>query len=110
MNKYLLERFRIVTQGKPVPWWWRYAYLIPDLFRQHPEILEDFIKLSGAHDKTFQTSVESHVSAYLEKGTMPPAAIIGPILNIAEDIAAGREVTLRAGDYIALQTRSQTSR
>ena len=52
--------------------------------------------------------METHVSAYLEKGTIA-AAIVGPILNIAEDLAAGREVTMRAGDYIALQTfvRSQ---
>jgi hypothetical protein len=110
MNKYLLERFRIVTEGKLVPWWWRFAYLIPDLFRERPEILETFVKVAAGHDKAFKTLVETHVSAYLEKGTMPPAPIIAPILNVAEDIAAGREVTLRAGDYISLQTfaRSQT--
>ena len=52
----------------------------------------------------FYRKTEAFVDAYLEKGVAPPADIAVPILNIADDIAAGREVTIRAGDYVALQT------
>ena len=108
MNKHLLERFRILTAN--VPWWWRVAYLVPDPFLRDAAAQENFATFALGKDKSFNSAVETHVSAYLEKGTMPPAAIVGPILNIAEDITAGRQVTLRAGDYIALHTfvRSQS--
>ena len=56
-------------------------------------------------DTAFDKFIRKHVEAYLEKGTMPPEAIVGPIVNIAEDIIAGREPTLRAGDYIAIQNQ-----
>lgn len=52
----------------------------------------------------FYKKTEAIVEAYLEKGVAPPAAIAVPIMNIADDVAAGREVTIRAGDYVALQT------
>lgn len=45
-----------------------------------------------------------HVKAYVENGKMPPKDIAPAILNLADDFIAGREVTVRAGDYIALQT------
>lgn len=108
MPNYLIERFRILTSGKAVPWWWRLAYLIPDPYLKG-DVLENVAKFAHGQDKHFNSVIENHVSAYLEKGTMPPAAIMAPVLNIAEDITAGRQVTLRAGDYIALQNfaRSQ---
>jgi hypothetical protein len=110
MGNYLIDRLRIRVDG--VPWWWRLAYLVPDPFLRDSSLAENVAKFAKGQDKTFNAAVETHVAAYLEKGTMPPAPIVGPILNIAEDIAAGRDVTLRAGDYIALQTfvRSQAPR
>lgn len=51
----------------------------------------------------FYKKTEAIVEAYLEKGVAPPADIAVPILNIADDVAAGRDVTIRAGDYVALQ-------
>ncbi len=92
-----------VAFGSNVPWWWRFAYLIPDVFRHHPELQDGFVKALEGQDKALNTVIESHVRAYIEKGTMPPEGIAAPILNIAEDVAAGRQVTIRAGDYIALQ-------
>lgn len=105
--KYLIDRLNVLTASK-VPWWWRLAYLVPDPFL-NPELLNTVARVSHGEDKQFNNVIQAHVSAYMEKGTMPPAAIVGPILNIAEDIAAGRQVTLRAGDYIALHNfaRSQ---
>jgi len=107
MNKYLIDRFRIHVQQ--LPWWWRVAYLVPDPVLHQGGFLEDVARFAKGQDKAFNQVVENHVAAFLEHGTMPPAAITAPILNVAEDIKAGREVTLRGGDYIALQNfvRSQ---
>jgi len=54
-------------------------------------------------DATFTKFLEQHVQAYLE-GKKPPAAIESAVMNIADDYASGREITVRAGDYIALQS------
>ena len=44
-----------------------------------------------------------HVRAYVQENVEPPDDIAGAILNIADDLMAGRDVTIRAGDYIAIQ-------
>ncbi len=103
MNKFLINRYRVTLDT--TPWWWRVAYLIiHDFDRFDKGLLEGFEKVVKGGDKAFNNVVDTHVSAYLEHGTPPPAPIAGPIMNIAEDLVAGREPTLRAGDYIALQT------
>lgn len=111
MSTHINSRWLVTIDPKRMPHWWRVAYLFPIPQLQDSEILTNFTKVVTGQDKHFNSVIEAHLSAYLEKGTMPPAAIVGPILNIAEDIAGGRDVTLRAGDYIALQTfaRSQSS-
>lgn len=55
-----------------------------------------------APDATFTKFLEQHVQAYLE-GKKPPTAIESAVMNIADDYVSGREMTLRAGDYVALQ-------
>ena len=102
MNQINVTRFKIL--GKPVPFWWRFAYLIPDVFRWKEGIENQFNKVLTGKDLAFVKFVNTHVSAFIEKGTMPPSQIAAPIMNIAEDVIAGREVTLRAGDYIALES------
>jgi hypothetical protein len=92
-----------VTFGKTVPYWWRFAYLIPDVFRTHTDIESAFSKVLQGTDTAFAKLVQTQVEAYMQKGAMPPADIAAPIINIAEDIMAGREPVMRAGDYIALQ-------
>lgn len=54
-------------------------------------------------DEAFRETLAKHVSAYVKKGVMPPEEISTAILNIADDVMAGRNVTLRAGDYIAIR-------
>ena len=54
-------------------------------------------------DERFEKVLFQHVSTYLEKGEMPPAEIAPAVLNMADDHLAGRQVVLRAGDYIAVQ-------
>jgi hypothetical protein len=51
----------------------------------------------------FEAVTFRYAQAYLEKGDMPPADIAPAILNMADDLLAGRQVTVRAGDYIAIQ-------
>jgi hypothetical protein len=46
--------------------------------------------------------IEEYTKAYMVEGKEPPMAIAGAIKNFADDIACGREVVVRAGDYIAI--------
>ncbi|HTP36674.1 MAG TPA: hypothetical protein VMJ75_31075 [Candidatus Acidoferrales bacterium] len=89
---------------KNEPWWWRVAYLIIDIFRQHPELENGFDRVAVGKDDGFNKFVTAQVQQYMEKGVAPAAGIAGAVINIAEDVAAGRQPTMRAGDYIALQT------
>jgi hypothetical protein len=59
-------------------------------------------------NEEFYSVVSTHVKAYM-KGEAPPDSIASAILNIADDIASGRDVIIRAGDYISIQNfmRSQ---
>lgn len=59
--------------------------------------------LTRTPDEAFGAFVDNHVKAYLD-GKAPPAAIQSAVLNIVDDYASGREVVLKTGDYIALQT------
>ncbi len=103
MNKYLFERYRLTIDT--TPWWWRVAYLIiNDWDRFDKSLLEGFEQIVKGGDKAFNNVVNTHLTAYLEKGVAPPAAIAGAIMNIAEDVVAGRTPTLRGGDYIALKS------
>jgi hypothetical protein len=76
-----------------------YKYLV--LATWHTKEFEGVLKRPA--DAGFTAFVEKHVENYLQ-GTAPPEAIQSAVLNLADDVAAGREVTVRAGDYIALQT------
>lgn len=80
--------------------WWRVAYLIPA-----PFVRDKFSEiLAVAPDEKFNSFVTEQLKGLMDRGTPPPAEIAGPILNFADDLLAGREPTLRAGDYIALRT------
>ena len=52
----------------------------------------------------FNKFVETHVQAYLD-GKAPPAAIQSAVMNIADDYVAGKDIAVKAGDYIALQNQ-----
>lgn len=54
--------------------------------------------------KQFTDVTWKHTAALVMEGTPPPAEIAGAIYNIADDISCGREVSLKAGDYIAIQS------
>jgi hypothetical protein len=81
-----------------VPFWWKVAYLI----------INDGIKgiaekFKNPIDARFNEFATKHLQAYVNDNKMPPAEIAPAIMNLADDFAAGREITIRAGDYIAIQ-------
>lgn len=79
----------------------KYMYLVVgpgDLFKQR---LVDIVNVPA--DAGFQATVDRLVAAYIEKGEMPPEQIAPTILNLADDVMAGRDMVIRAGDYIALR-------
>ena len=53
--------------------------------------------------QTFARDMAQHVYAYIYQNKRPPAEIEQTVLNVSEDFMAGRQVQLRAGDYIAAQ-------
>lgn len=80
---------------KVYPWWWIVAYLI-----LHEKIGD---RATLPVDEVFGREIIGHVNDYLNKGTMPPAEISATVMNLADDVMAGRRMTIRAGDYIAAQ-------
>jgi hypothetical protein len=81
-----------------VPFWWKVAYLI----------INDGIKgiadkFKNPIDERFGQFVTKYLQAYVNENKMPPAEIAPAIMNLADDFAAGRQMCIRAGDYIAIQ-------
>jgi hypothetical protein len=70
--------------------------------------MNDLVKV--APTDAFYTTVSKHLNAYLEGGTMPPADIAPAILNLADDHLAGRELTMRAGDYLAIRNHMRANK
>lgn len=77
--------------------WVKYK-TIPDW---HGKLIKDIIVSNM--DKEFSEVAAKYVNAYIFDKKMPPVAIAGAIINIADDVLNNREPVLRAGDYIALQ-------
>lgn len=76
-----------------------YYYLLPpDPYGKLRELMEIPI------DQRFFKVATRYMNAYMEKGEMPPEQIAPVIFNLLDDYAAGRQMTLRGGDYIAMQT------
>jgi hypothetical protein len=82
--------------------WVKYLVLV----NWHAKQLGDVIERVPSAE--FSKYLENQVQSYL-KGTNPPAAIQSAIMNITDDYIAGREFTVKAGDYIALQNHFQST-
>jgi len=61
-------------------------------------------------DERFDRFVRQQIAAYVEKGELPDEAVAPAILYLADDFMAGREPTIRAGDYIAIQNHLRQAR
>lgn len=94
-----MERPIVVQLPKWVEeWWWRVAYLRPaPLDKLHRK----FVEIEP--DRRFKEVVQGYVNAYLKEGVAPPAEIATAVMNMADDILAGRDIVLKTGDYVALQ-------
>ena len=54
-------------------------------------------------DARFFEVTNKLVTAYIDNGELPPDEVTSAVMNIADDVVAGRDVVIRAGDYISLQ-------
>lgn len=68
----------------------------------------DLLKVEPS-EKFFQM-VRELVVTHIVEGQVPPEKIAVPIMNIADDMMAGREVVMRAGDYIALMSYAKSKK
>lgn len=93
--------FRITLKGLELQidqHWCKVSYLIINFN------LGDLVKLGERElPATFSKEMARHVYGYIYENKMPPAEIQQTVLNVSEDLMAGRPVQLRAGDYIAAQ-------
>lgn len=101
-QKVLNTRVYVKFPKVPKKDWVKYLVVID----WHHDKISDV--LTAQPSEEFNTFVMKTLQSYLD-GKMPPAAIVSPIMNLAEDHLAGREMTLRAGDYIALQKAFQAA-
>jgi hypothetical protein len=76
---------------------WVYYLVILDKVADH---LGDRVKVEP--NERFFKVLSEHVERYLKTGEAPQE-LQSVIMNVADDYLAGREIVLRAGDYIALQ-------
>jgi len=79
--------------------WVHYLDLV---FRDHMHDWEKYVDIPL--EQNVIQALNEHLSAYLEKGVEPPAAIRTTVVNLADDLVAGREPMIRTGDYIAMQS------
>jgi hypothetical protein len=66
--------------------------------------------LTRAPEKPLYEMISKHMSAFMQQGTMPPAEIAPAIMNLVDDQSSGRDMTMRAGDYISLQNYLRKSK
>ncbi|MGB0130830.1 hypothetical protein [Chlorobium sp.] len=81
---------------------WRVMYLYPP-----PEGLDMSqirVLIAKGVDEKFTKAVKTHLQQYMLEGKEPPAAIAATIRNFADDVVMGREIVVRAGDYISVQS------
>lgn len=78
--------------------WIYYLIILDRLKLRFKDVLE------ARPDSRFFEELNRHVTALVKEGKAPPEAIASAVMNVADDVLAGREVQLKAGDYITLQS------
>ena len=80
-----------------------YLQIEDRLIREHVELLR-----VPATERFFEMVREQVIN---QLAGSPVAAEIAPaVMNIADDVAAGRDVTIRAGDYISLMSYARANK
>ena len=73
-----------------------YLVIIDKMILKHRDVMV------ARPTKKFQRMIRKEVMTHVIDGVEPPEQIRTAIMNIADDMLAGRDVTMRAGDYIDL--------
>jgi uncharacterized protein (UPF0147 family) len=81
---------------KRVPSEVMYLIVIDQMLKKYKDLV-----LERPTDK-FDQMVREVVMNHVIDGKEPPKQIRTAVMNVADDMMAGRDVTLRAGDYITL--------
>jgi hypothetical protein len=68
----------------------------------------DIIKIQPT-DRFF-SMVRELVLSYAVEGTEPPAQVATAVMNVSDDMMAGRDVSLRAGDYVDLMNYARKNK
>lgn len=69
---------------------------------QHTMLAKLRDEITARPSEKFYDMVYKEVMSHVIDGKEPQEQIRTAVLNIADDMMAGREVTMRTGDYIAL--------
>ena len=75
-----------------------YLIILDRLKLRYKDVLE------ARPDSSFFEELNGHVTAFVNEGKAPPEAIASAVMNVADDVLAGRDLQLKAGDYITLQS------
>lgn len=78
--------------------------IINGWLKEHEDVIH-----TAPNDNLYEV-ISKYTNAYLQDGVMPPAEIAPTIMNLIDDQKSGRKMTLRAGDYIALQNYLRKSK
>lgn len=81
-----------------------YLVIIDRLLQKNAELLK------VQPSEKFFGLVREMVINHVIEGKEPPEQVAAPIMNIADDMMAGREVVMRAGDYIALMNYAKSKK
>lgn len=73
-----------------------YLIIIDQMLKKYRDLIVEL------PNERFDVMVRKEVVAHLVDGKEPAEEIRTAILNVADDMMAGRDLTLRAGDYVAL--------
>jgi hypothetical protein len=92
-----IKKLGVVLGKHLIPWWWRVAYKIP---APTGDKWKDVINMKM--DDHFNEVVTGYIKDCFADKKLP-ADIETTIYNLSNDLMNGRELTIRTGDYIALQ-------
>jgi hypothetical protein len=75
------------------------------------KLINDFGNvLKASPNQEFFKMIAEYMNGYMQRGEKPPEEIASAIFNLVDDMGTGRELTLKAGDYIALQNYLRKNR
>jgi len=89
---------KFTIPGWIVERWSKIAYLIIN-----PNIKDIASRFKMEPSAKFHEAVAKYLNEYMYENKMPPEEIAPAILNMADDLMAGRQMQIRAGDYIMIQ-------